>query len=318
MEKIAFIGTGVMGTSMAGHLMDAGHPLTVYNRTKEKAAALLDRGAAWAATPAEAAARADVVITIVGYPRDVEELYLGSAGIVAAARAGTLLIDMTTSSPALARRIAEAAAERGLDALDAPVSGGDAGARNGTLSIMVGGGAAAFARAEAVLGRMGKNVVRQGESGAGQHCKMCNQIVIASTMMGVMEALAYGMKAGLDLRVMLSSIEAGAASSWSLSNLVPRALNGNFAPGFYVKHFIKDMGIALESARESGLTLPGLEKAEALYRALAGMDAAALAAAAEAAAVAGALPAGSSGPQVQNGGELGTQALFLLYAAGRA
>lgn len=307
-----------MGTSMAGHLMEAGHPLTVYNRTKEKAAALLDKGAAWATTPAEAAARADVVITIVGCPLDVEELYIGPAGIVAAARAGTLLVDMTSSSPALARRIAKAAAERGLDALDAPVSGGDAGARNGTLSIMVGGSASAFAKAEAILGRMGKNVVHQGESGSGQHCKMSNQIIIASTMMGIMEALVYGMKAGLDLRVMLSSIGAGAASSWSLSNLVPRVLDGNFAPGFYVKHFIKDMGIALDSARESGLSLPGLEKAEALYRALACMDAAALTAAAEAAAAAGALPAGMAGSQVQNGGELGTQALFLLYAAGRA
>ncbi len=314
MERIAFIGTGVMGRSMAGHLLGAGYPLTVYNRTKERSAPLLERGALWASSPGAAAADADLVITIVGYPRDVEQVYLEDGGILAAAKKGAILVDMTTSSPSLARRIAEKAAAAGLRALDAPVSGGDLGARNATLSIMVGGDQSAFLRAEPVLNRMGKNVVLQGGPGSGQHCKMSNQIVIASGMMGIVEALVYAAKAGLQPRTVLKSIESGAAGSWSLSNLVPRMLDGNIAPGFYVKHFIKDMGIALDSAQELGLKLPGLTQAAALYKALAALDRRALekAAAAAAETVAGLVPATFT-DEMLSGGDLGTQALFLLY-----
>jgi len=316
MERIAFIGTGVMGRSMAGHLLDAGYPVTVYNRTKERAMPLMERGALWASSPGAAAADADLVITIVGYPRDVEQVYLEDGGIVASAKKGAILVDMTTSSPSLARRIADQAAAAGLQALDAPVSGGDLGARNGTLSIMVGGTASAFGKAEPVLRCMGKTVVLQGGPGAGQYCKMSNQIVIASGMMGIVEALVYAAKAGLQPRTVLKSIESGAAGSWSLSNLVPRMLDGNIAPGFYVKHFIKDMGIALESARELGLRLPGLTQAEALYAALAALDRKALEKAAASAAkiVTGLVPAAFT-DEMLGGGDLGTQALFLLYLA---
>lgn len=310
-----------MGRSMALHLLAAGHDVIVYNRTKEKAAELLAQGARWAGSPGEAAAEAEVVITIVGYPADVEAVYLGSGGIVEKAAAGSVLIDMTTSSPALAVKIASAAAAKGCRALDAPVSGGDLGARNAALSIMVGGESATFDAVRPILARMGKTVVFQGGSGAGQHCKLCNQIAIASNMMGVVEALHYGAAAGLEPRTMLKSIETGAAGSWSLSNLVPRMIDGNFSPGFYVKHFIKDMGIALDSARELGLSLPGLSLAEKLYRALAGMSRLELESAAERfhrashdGAVAGAL----FSSDMNNGAQLGTQALFLLYAAGRA
>ena len=319
MERIAFIGTGVMGRSMARHLLAAGHDLVVYNRTKEKAAELLKEGARWADSPGSAAAQADVVITIVGYPADVESVYLGPGGIVDLAPKGALLIDMTTSSPALAVRIAAAAGRNGLRAIDAPVSGGDSGARNATLSIMVGGSDAAFAAAVPILARMGKNVVLQGGPGAGQHCKLCNQIAIASNMMGVVEALHYGMEAGLDARTMLKSIESGAAGSWSLSNLVPRMIDVNFAPGFYVKHFIKDMGIALDSARELGLTLPGLELAAKLYRALAALtqpELESLAARYRRASHDGAV-ADALLDSTASGAELGTQALYLLYLAGR-
>lgn len=320
MEKIAFIGTGVMGRSMAGHLLAAGHEVVVFNRTPSKAADLVDRGAVLARTPADAVRDADVVITMVGYPSDVEDLYLGGGRILDSAPRGALVVDMTTSSPALARRVASAAAERGLRPLDAPVSGGDAGARNATLSIMAGGAEADFEAALPVLSRMGKNIVLQGDPGSGQHCKMCNQIAIASGMMGVAEALAYAVRSGLDPRVVLSSIEAGAAGSWSLSNLAPRVLRGDLGPGFYVKHFLKDMGIALDSARELGLGLPGLEGAERLYRALAAMGPAELEAAADAAAAAGrggSVARAALGPD-STGAELGTQALFLLYASGRA
>ncbi|MFQ3547453.1 MAG: NAD(P)-dependent oxidoreductase, partial [Termitinemataceae bacterium] len=272
METIAFIGTGVMGTSMASHLLKAGYQLYVFTRTKSKAQGLLDQGALWANTPAEAVKNADVVITMVGFPKDVEDLYLGKGGIIESARPGTILIDMTTSSPALAVRIAHAAEQHGLSALDAPVSGGDIGARNASLSIMVGGRQEAFTRAQPVLEKLGTTIVLQGGSGSGQHCKMCNQITIASTMMGIVEALTYGLAAGLQPRTMLSSIASGAAGSWSLSNLVPRMLDGNINPGFYVKHFIKDMGIALESARELGLYLPGLDQANKLYKQLAALS----------------------------------------------
>lgn len=271
MANIGFIGIGVMGKSMAGHLLAAGHRLRVYTRTKETAGELLSRGAGWCDTPAELARESDVVISIVGYPADVEALYLGADGIVANGRKGAILIDMTTSSPALARRIHSAAAERGMRALDAPVSGGDVGAREARLSIMVGGDANTFEEAKPILELMGKNIVLQGGPGAGQHTKMANQIAIASGMMGVCEALAYAQKAGLDPRVVLQSIESGAAGSWSLSNLGPRIIDGNFEPGFYVKHFIKDMKIALDSADEMGLELPGLALARTLYEKLSGL-----------------------------------------------
>jgi 3-hydroxyisobutyrate dehydrogenase len=319
METIAFIGTGVMGRSMAAHILEGGYPLTVYSRTREKAAELLKKGARWADTPGAAAAQVDVVISMVGYPRDVEEIYLGPGGIVDQAKPGAVLIDMTTSSPALARKIAEKARAKGIASLDAPVSGGDVGARNAALSIMAGGDKQAFDKVLPLLQRMGKNIVLQGGPGAGQHCKMSNQIVIASTMVAVSEALVYGLKAGLNPQAMLKSIESGAAGSWSLSNLVPRMLKGDFNPGFFVKHFIKDMGIALDAAREMGITLPGLEKAEQLYKALAAMDRDQLEKAADAAAaldVTGSVITSAAFETVlANGGDLGTQALFLLYAA---
>jgi 3-hydroxyisobutyrate dehydrogenase len=316
MEHITFIGTGVMGSSMAGHLLASGYPVTVFTRTKSRAEPLLAQGARWADTVKDAVKDADIVITMVGYPRDVEELYLGSEGIIASAQPGALLIDMTTSSPQLAVRIAAAACTGDLDALDAPVSGGDVGARNATLSIMVGGSETAFLRAKPIFEKMGKTIVLQGGPGSGQHCKMCNQIAIASNMMGVVEALSYGLAAGLDPRTMLSSIESGAAGSWSLSNLVPRMLDGNVRPGFYIKHFIKDMGIALESAREMGLNLPGLTQAEALYRKLAALDTENLQ---KIARNIGESTQGLTEPHIpeeaQSGADLGTQALYLVYQA---
>jgi 3-hydroxyisobutyrate dehydrogenase len=269
MQTIGFIGTGVMGKSMAGHLLAAGYPLVVHSRTRARAEELLARGAEWAESPAALAPRCDVIFTIVGFPKDVEEVYLGEQGLVASLRPGTILVDMTTSSPELAKRIAAAAAARGAQALDAPVSGGDKGAREGTLSIMVGGDETAFQAVLPLFGKMGTNIVRQGPAGSGQHCKMCNQITIAATMVGVCEALAYARHAGLEPATVLRSIAAGAAGSWSLSNLAPRILAGNFAPGFYVKHFIKDMGIAAGEADAMSLDTPGLDLALALYRRLA-------------------------------------------------
>jgi 3-hydroxyisobutyrate dehydrogenase len=266
--RIGFIGTGVMGFSMAGHLLDAGYPLGVFNRTRERAEPLVERGARWYEGPTQVAAASDVVITIVGFPEDVEQVYLGEAGVLAALAEGATAVDMTTSSPALARRIAEHGAARGISVLDAPVSGGDTGARNATLSIMVGGDEEAFARVEPILAVMGGTVVLQGGPGAGQYTKMCNQIAIAAGMLAVCESMAYARAAGLDPSLVLDSIEHGAAGSWSLSNLMPRALRGDFAPGFKIKHFVKDLRIAVESAREMGLDLRGLEQAFELYRRL--------------------------------------------------
>lgn len=265
MKRIGFIGIGVMGKSMVRNLMKHGYELHIYNRTKSKAEELLQEGAVWHPSPADVGAHTEAVITIVGYPQDVEETYFGEQGLLPHARPGTVFIDMTTSSPALAKRIAEAAAAKGCSALDAPVSGGDIGAREGRLSIMVGGEAETFARMEPVLRAMGTNIVHQGPAGAGQHTKMCNQIAIASNMMGVVEALVYAEQAGLNPETVLQSIETGAAGSWSLSNLAPRMMKGDFSPGFFVKHFIKDMGIALQSAEEMGLKLPGLALAKQLY-----------------------------------------------------
>ncbi|HUR56723.1 MAG TPA: NAD(P)-dependent oxidoreductase [Opitutaceae bacterium] len=264
-QSIAFIGTGVMGRSMAGHLQKAGHTLHVYNRTKEKAQALIDAGAKWHASAGEAAAQADVVITILGFPTDVETTYLGKGGIVERAKPGALLIDMTTSSPVLARKIADAASKRGLAALDAPVSGGDLGAKEARLVIMVGGDAAAFARAKPLFELMGKTINLLGAAGAGQHCKMANQVAVAVGMVSWCEALAYAKKAGLDVAMVHATISGGAAGSWAMTNLAPRALADNYAPGFYVKHILKDMRIALESAAEMKLDLPGLNVAKKLY-----------------------------------------------------
>ena len=267
--QVGFIGLGIMGRSMAGHLQRAGHRLHVYNRSRAGAEALQAAGATWHDTPGELAASCDVVVTIVGYPADVEALYLGRDGLVERARPGALLIDMTTSSPGLAVRIAEAAAARGIDALDAPVSGGEIGARDAKLSIMVGGSEAAFERALPLLRLMGPNVVRQGGPGCGQHTKMCNQIVIASTMLGVCEGLAYAKRAGLDPQTVLASIANGAAGSFLLSHMAPRMLKGDFAPGFFTEHFVKDMGIALTEAQRMKLDLPGLSQAKRLYDLLA-------------------------------------------------
>lgn len=262
---VGFIGIGVMGKSMALNLLNEGYDLRVFTRTKEKAAELVEQGGTWQATPADVAAAADIVVTMIGSPKDVEEVYLAEDGVLARARRGAIVIDMTTSSPQLAERIYERARQRGVSALDAPVSGGDIGAREGTLSIMVGGDRDAFEKALPLFKVMGKNIVYQGAAGSGQHCKMANQIAVASTMIGVCESLRYAEKAGLDPRTVLDSIEAGAAGSWTLTNLAPRMISGDFGPGFYVKHFIKDMNIALESCTDIGLKARGLQLAKELY-----------------------------------------------------
>jgi 3-hydroxyisobutyrate dehydrogenase len=268
-KKVGFIGLGIMGRSMAGHILAKGYELHVFNRTRAKAEDLLARGAVWHDMPGEIAAACDAVFTIVGFPQDVEDIYLGPGGLIAHAPPGAVLVDMTTSSPSLARRIAEVGAAKGVAVLDAPVSGGDIGARNGKLSIMVGGDAAAVDHIIPLFSLMGENIVRQGEAGAGQHTKMANQIAIASTMMAVCESLAYAKKAGLDPKQVLKSIGTGAASSFALVHLGPRMLDGDFAPGFYVRHFVKDMSIALAEAERMKLDLPGLAQAKALYERLA-------------------------------------------------
>ena len=288
MEKVGFIGTGVMGFSMAGNLMENGYPLGLFNRTRERALPLIERGAEWHDTPAGLAAASDVIITIVGFPSDVESVYLAEDGVLAGASRGALAVDMTTSSPQLAERIAELGDRQGVAVLDAPVSGGDTGARNANLSIMVGGVRSAFERARPLLDAMGTTVVLQGGPGAGQYTKMCNQIAIATGMIGVSESMHYARSAGLDPLLVLDSIESGAAGSWSLSNLIPRAISGDFAPGFKIKHFVKDLKIAVESAAEMDLDLPGLEKAYELYCRLEG----------------------------SGSGEDGTQALLRMYEEG--
>ena len=267
-SRVGFIGLGNMGRFMAGHILAAGHPLNVFNRSRDKADDLLARGAVWCATPGEVAANSDVVITMVGYPHDVEQVYLGADGIVARAHRA-LLIDMTTSSPELAVRIAAQAVKVGCRSLDAPVSGGDIGARDAKLAIMVGGNQAAFDEALPILQLMGANIVRQGGPGAGQHTKMCNQIVIASTIMGVCEGLAYAKAAGLDLPTVLQSIGGGAASGFQLNIMGGKIINKDFAPGFYIEHFLKDLGIALAEAQRMQLEMPGLTLARKLYEDLA-------------------------------------------------
>jgi 3-hydroxyisobutyrate dehydrogenase len=266
--RIGWIGTGVMGRWMCQHLITAGYPATVFNRRREKAGPLLEAGAAWADTPRAVAERSDVVFAIVGFPRDVREVFLGDAGALVGSRPGTVLVDMTTSDPTLAREIYDAAKAKGVASVDAPVSGGDIGARNAALSIMVGGDAEAIAAVRPLFEYMGKTIVHQGAAGAGQHTKMVNQILIATNMIGVCEALLYGYKAGLDLKTVLQSVGGGAAASWSLNNLGPRIIDRNFEPGFFVEHFIKDMGIALDEAKRMGLALPGLALANQLYLAV--------------------------------------------------
>jgi 3-hydroxyisobutyrate dehydrogenase len=273
---------------MAGHLLAAGYQLYVYNRTKEKAKNLVDAGAVWCPTPADLAPRCELIITIVGYPADVEQVYFGEAGLIANARPGTILVDATTSRPDLAARIYAAAAARGIPSLDAPVSGGDLGARNATLTIMVGGDEAAFQAAKPAFDCMGKTTILQGGPGAGQHTKMANQISIAGSLMGAIEATAYAAAAGLDPRKVLLSIGSGSAGSWQLNNMVPRVLDGNFAPGFYAKHFLKDLRIALEAARAMKTDLPLLELAERLFTKVSS----------------------------EGMGDLGTQALYKLYESG--
>ncbi len=284
--RLGWIGTGVMGSSMCGHLLEAGYAVVVHSRTRERAESLLARGAPWAASAAEVAAEADVVFTMVGFPADVRQVVLGPDGALSQARPGTVLVDMTTSEPSLAREIEDAARARGVESVDAPVSGGDVGARNAALSIMVGGDPATVGRLRPLFDLLGKTIVHQGPSGAGQHTKMVNQILIGTGMIGVCEALLYADRAGLDLESALASVSGGAAGSWSLSNYAPRMLQGDFEPGFFVEHFIKDMEIALAEARRLNLALPGLALAHELYLAL----------------------------RAQGGGRKGTQALILALA----
>lgn len=266
--KIAWIGAGVMGQAMAANLMSAGHVLTVYSRTREKAASLVARGACWADSPQKAVMEAEIVCSMVGYPADVENVLLGPCGALRSMRSKTLCIDFTTSSPTLALKIFKAAKKKGILALDAPVSGGDIGAREGKLSIMVGGEKTAFEQARPVFKCLGKTIVYQGQPGSGQHAKMVNQIMIAGIMMGMCEGLLYARQAGLNPENVLASVGGGAAASWSLNNLYPRILKGDFSPGFYVEHFVKDLQIALNEARRMKLNLPALELAEKLYEQL--------------------------------------------------
>ena len=266
--RIGFIGVGVMGNGMVKNLLSHGYEVNVYTRTRAKALEALEAGAEWRESAADCVRDADAVITMVGFPPDVEEVYFGEKGILANARPGTLVIDMTTTSPRLAQRIYTEAADRGLSALDAPVSGGDTGARAGTLAIMVGGDREAFERAVPIFEAMGKSIRYMGAAGSGQHTKMANQIAIAGTLAGVCEAIAYARAAGLDVDEVISTISGGAASSWQLANNGPKSAHGDFAPGFFIKHFIKDMTLADGEARARDLPMPVLEKVLAMFRAL--------------------------------------------------
>jgi 3-hydroxyisobutyrate dehydrogenase len=266
--KIGWIGTGVMGQSMAGHLQNGGHELYVFNRTRSKAESLLGKGAHWCDSPAAMTQHAEIVFTIVGFPADVEETYFGPQGLLSAKGATRILIDMTTTEPSLARRIAEVASKNGLESLDAPVSGGDVGARNATLAIMVGGEKATYDAVLPLFQLMGKNIAYMGLAGSGHHTKMCNQILISGIMVSVCESLLYAAKTGLDPQAVIDIVSKGAAGSWALSNLGPRILKGDYDPGFYVEHFIKDMGIALKEAAAMNLSLPGLALVHQLYLAV--------------------------------------------------
>ncbi|MEP3480490.1 MAG: NAD(P)-dependent oxidoreductase [Fuerstiella sp.] len=266
--RIGWIGTGVMGASMCGHLMKAGFATTVYSRTKSKAAALIEGGASWADSPKAVAEKSDVVFSIVGFPSDVRQVILGDDGALAGMKPGGVLVDMTTSQPSLAVEIFDSAKTASVHSVDAPVSGGDIGAKNGTLSIMIGGEADVVQALQPCWDAMGQTVVHQGPAGAGQHTKMVNQTLIATGMIGVCEALLYGYKAGLDLETVMKSVASGAAGSWSLTNLGPRIIANNFDPGFFVEHFVKDMGIVLEESRRMGLSMPGLALGFQMYQAV--------------------------------------------------
>ncbi len=263
--KLGWIGTGVMGNAMCGHLMSAGHQLFVYNRTRSKADNLVERGAHWCDSPKELAQNCDVIFSIVGFPPDVETVLLGEQGVLAGAKAGSIIVDMTTSSPELARTIYEAAGKQGVAALDAPVSGGDVGAREGTLAIMVGGDREVCERVRPLFQAMGENISYMGGAGAGQHTKMCNQILVAGTMIGTVESLLYAERMGMDLDAVIDVIGQGAARSWMINNLGRRIAKGDFNPGFYIKHFVKDMGIALAEAQRMNLSLPGLALVNQFY-----------------------------------------------------
>lgn len=267
--QLGFIGTGVMGKSLVKHLLEAGHKVTIYTRTAKKAQDLIEQGAVLVESPKQVAQQSDVLFTMVGYPSDVEEVYFSENGLLNHAKEGSYLVDMTTSKPNLAVRIYEAASAKGVKVLDAPVSGGDIGAQKGTLSIMVGGEEPVFREVLPLLQLLGENIVYQGPAGSGQHTKMCNQINIATNMIGVCESLMYAKKAGLDPETVLRSISSGAAGSWSLSNLAPRMIAEDFAPGFYIKHFIKDMKIAIEEAEMMDIDLPGLRLSLGMYEQLA-------------------------------------------------
>ena len=266
---IGWIGTGVMGLSMCSNLMDAGYQVNVFSRTQSKADSLISRGATWCESPRLVASCSDVIFSIVGFPSDVRAVHLGPEGTLAGATADSVIVDMTTSEPSLAIEIAEAATSQGVHSIDAPVSGGDIGAQQGTLSIMIGGDPTVVEALNPLFEVMGKTVVHQGPAGAGQHTKMVNQTLIATNMIGVCEALLYAHKAGLDLETVMKSVSSGAAGSWSLSNLGPRIIDKNFDPGFFIEHFIKDMGIALSESQKLGLSLPGLALAHQLYLAIA-------------------------------------------------
>lgn len=270
-QLIGFIGTGVMGKSMAHHLLQDGYTLHIFTRTKEKAETLINEGAIWESTVADLAKKVDIIITMIGTPEDVEQVYFGKDGIIENAKRGTYVVDMTTSKPSLAIKIYEQAKEKGVHALDAPVSGGDIGARNAKLAIMVGGDKKDFEQMLPIFQVMGENIILQGDAGAGQHTKVVNQVSIAPAMIGLCEALIYANKAGLNPETVLESISTGAAGSWSLSNYAPRMIKGDFAPGFAIKHYIKDMKIAMEAAQEMNLSTPGLSLALKMYEELASM-----------------------------------------------
>ncbi len=287
--RVGWIGTGVMGSPMAGHLLAAGHPVTVYNRTREKSRKLVDLGAVWADSPAEVTKRSAIVFTIVGFPSDVRETYFGKNGVCSVLEKNQIIVDMTTSPPSLAKEIAAAAAEKNAASLDAPVSGGQIGAEGAQLTIMVGGDASAYEKALPLFQKMGKSVTHLGAAGSGQHCKMVNQILIAGHMLALAESLTYAKHCGIDPKITVNAVSAGAAGSWALSNLGPRILKDDFAAGFYVDHFVKDLGIALTEAKEMKLALPMVALAEQLYIAL----------------------------QAQGHGRLGTQAIPKVYEAVR-
>lgn len=268
MKRIGFIGIGIMGKAMAANLMKAGYELAVYNRTKEKAAQLIEAGAVWCDSVKECAAGRDVVITMIGAPKDVEEVYFGENGILNHAQPGTCLIDMTSSQPALAVRIYEAAKAKGLKALDAPVTGGDRGAKAGTLTILAGGDQETFEQCRPVFEAMGKTIIYEGKAGNGQHTKLCNQIAVAGAVAGVCESLAYAKRVGLDLQTVFDTISTGSAGSVQMNAQAPKIIAGNYDPGFFVRHFIKDMTLANGEALESGLTLPVLQAVLSQYQQL--------------------------------------------------